>query len=71
MSVEQRKNFWVIEGLIWGLFMFVIMGLIFPFLTGEDNGLREIALYLLVWLLGGLAYGYTMHWFRKRSSSKS
>lgn len=71
MSMEERKISWVVEGLIWGMLMFVIMGLIYPFIVDESYGLKGIAFNLLIWSLGGLAYGFTMDWIRRRQTSKS
>jgi predicted membrane channel-forming protein YqfA (hemolysin III family) len=61
------KGKWWKEGLSWGLFMFVLMGVLYPWLVGDGLSLQSVGMALPLWLLGGLGYGYSMHlFFRKK-----
>lgn len=56
----------------WGIFMFVLMGLLYPVVMGDALSLRSVGISISLWLLGGLGYGYAMHiYFRKKLSSQS
>ncbi len=48
------------SGLSWGLFMFVIMTIIWPLIDGEGINMKRIIVGLIIWTLGGLAFGWTM-----------
>lgn len=58
---------WLRQGLIWALFMFILMTLIFPWLLKEPITTRSLLLGLFIWTLGGLAYGYSMKLFLDKS----
>jgi len=49
---------WVKFGLIWGVFMFIMINIIFPLFDGETKSLKEMLVSLLLWLPGGLLFGY-------------
>lgn len=67
----EHPNFWIFEGLLWGLFMFLMMTLVFPWFYNEAISLKEIILGIVFYgLLGGLLYGYTMKLFRKKFSKR-
>ncbi|NJL11683.1 MAG: hypothetical protein HC913_00770 [Microscillaceae bacterium] len=51
---------WIKEGLTFGLFMFVVMVCLLPWLFGEAITPKKIGIGLPIWLLGGLCYGYMM-----------
>lgn len=78
MEVNQnnhKKKYWVIEGLVWGVFMFLMMGILFPLAQKESFTTKRVLLSLLYWLIGGLVYGYISKLFQnyvqKRKQSKT
>lgn len=72
---NQKKKYWVIEGLVWGVFMFLMMGILFPLAQKEPFTTKRVLLSLLYWLIGGLVYGYISKLFQnyvqKRKQSKT
>lgn len=64
---EFSKKNWIFTGLAWGLFMFLIMGVFFPFVIDKETfNLKLLAFQLIFWLIGGLGFGYIMKVFMKR-----
>jgi hypothetical protein len=51
---------WVTEGLGFGSFMFVCMGLIFPLFYDEGFNPVKLLIGLVVWTLSGLLFGFVM-----------
>ncbi|HQE11494.1 MAG TPA: hypothetical protein PLQ78_01970 [Flavipsychrobacter sp.] len=72
---NQKKKLWIIEGLVWGVFMFLMMGILFPLAQKEPFTTKRVLLSLLYWLIGGLVYGYILKLFQnyvqKRKQSKA
>lgn len=70
-EVEERIKRWKLEGLIFGVIMFLLIDIIIPLFSEE--GIREFS-YLLkslpIWLIGGLGYGFYMKWFLTRKLKK-
>ena len=68
------KKYWWAEGLGWGLFMFLCMGILFPLAEKKELTLEKTSFSLLYWLCGGLIYGFIMklffHWYSKRLERK-
>ena len=58
------KNWWK-TGLGFGLFMFVLMELMFPVFSGDAYTSKKILTGLIVWLIGGLIYGLGLHLYFK------
>lgn len=50
----------VITGLGWGAFMFVIMTFAYPYFIGEVATLKTIWIGLIIWIIAGLCFGYSM-----------
>lgn len=62
---------WVIMGLIWGAFMFLMLSVIFPYFTKEEINQKSLLIGIVTWTIGGLLYGYTMKiYYRKRNKKK-
>tara|TARA_B100000965_G_scaffold406863_1_gene450026 strand:+ start:14821 stop:15081 length:261 start_codon:yes stop_codon:yes gene_type:complete len=59
LKITHGMKRWIINGLIWGILMFVITSCIMPLLKNEELQARELLISTPVWLLGGLTYGYT------------
>ena len=51
---------WIKKGLIFGLFMFVFMALLMLLIQGSEIILRKVLISLVIWLIGGIAYGFLM-----------
>lgn len=49
---------WVKFGLLWGVFMFVVINIVFPLVDGEEITLTRILVGLPVWLVFGIIFGY-------------
>lgn len=61
-------NKWITQGLIWGAFMFVILELLLPFARKEEVNQSGLLLGAIIWIIGGLLFGYTMKQVTKRSA---
>jgi hypothetical protein len=62
---------WVSEGLSFGIMMFIFMELLInPLIDGKGYDLLNLGLGLIIWLLGGLAYGFAMKKFLFKQLSK-
>jgi len=54
---------WIKIGLSWGLFMFIIMSVLFPLYFGSEINFKTILLSIIIWTISGLLFGYTMKLF--------
>ena len=55
-------------GLPWGIGMFILMNLLFPWYNEEAITLQKILIALPLWILGGLLFGYSMNrWLPKEN----
>ncbi len=61
---------WIKQGMLWGLFMFVSMTFLWPWIDGSDITIRSIWIGIPIWALGGLGYGYTMKLFFRTQQMK-
>ena len=68
---KQGKRQWIKTGLIWGLFMFITMTFIFPYFQDDEITMTSIYIGVPIWTLGGLGFGYTMHFYTKKKILKS
>lgn len=62
-GIPEKKNTtrrWLISGLLFGLFMFIMMAIIYPLVTHQEITLRSLLISVPLWLIGGLGWGYTM-----------
>lgn len=60
--ILKNSNYrWLIEGFIWGIIMFLFMGLFFPFVVEKESlHWRSVGFSFLQWMTAGLLYGYTL-----------
>ncbi|AUC81610.1 hypothetical protein [Lacinutrix sp. Bg11-31] len=65
----MKKRFhWFIEGLIFALIMFVFS--IVLDVVSNDFAWDKLPKQILIWLAGGVVYGFVMHFIYKRSLNK-
>lgn len=67
-SFEGRG--WILHGLIWGAFMFVFMGILFPLAEKKQLTWPRALTSLAIWLAMGLVYGLVMRTFNRRRSRR-
>lgn len=69
---EGRR--WIFHGLVWGILMFIMMGIFFPLAEKEAITLKSAGFDLALWLVAGLVYGLTMKgyfgWQAKRKAAR-
>jgi len=66
----KAKYNWIIEGVLWGLFMFIIMGLLYPYHQGEALGYITLSISFLKWMAAGLVYGWVQRLIRRKFDYK-
>ena len=57
------KKSWIKTGLGWGLFMFIMMSIVFPLYDGSEINIKTILIGVVIWTISGLFFGYTMKLF--------
>ena len=62
---------WVIQGLFWGLLMYVFKTLMLPLINGEAMTLRKALIGIPVWTIGGLGFGYIMKLINGKGKPKT
>lgn len=65
----SRQN-WLVSGIKWGIFMYIFMVIVFPFLIGDEITWKTLTLGIVVWLIGGVLFGYMMQFFMNKKPSK-
>jgi hypothetical protein len=69
---EGRR--WIFHGLVWGLIMFMFMGIFMPMAEKEAITWPGALLSLVTWLASGLVYGLIMKayfgWQAKRKAAR-
>lgn len=70
LNLETPGYNWVAQGLGWGMFMYLMMGLLYPLALREELTLLRITGSFFWWLAGGLIYGYVMKLFLRRKEKK-
>lgn len=70
LEISEKKNStksWLILGLFFGLFMYVVMMIIFPLIEGEKITQQNLLIGIPIWLIAGLGWGYFMKfWMNKK-----
>jgi len=57
---------WIKQGLMFGLFMFIIMTFLWPLIDGTEINLQKVFIGIPIWTIAGLAFGY----FNKKALMK-
>jgi hypothetical protein len=66
MQTEGRKSIWILKGLFWGFFMFLIMAIATPFAEGIQLEAGKLMIRFILWIVVGLAGGYIFHLIEKK-----
>lgn len=66
MHPAGGKSMWILKGLIFGFFMFLIMAIATPIAEGAQLQTEKLIVKLILWLLMGLAYGYTVNLIERK-----
>ena len=51
---------WLKAGLVWGMMMFVIMTLVYPYFNNEIITIKKVLIGLVLWTIGGVLFGRTL-----------
>lgn len=62
---------WIKFGLIWGVFMFLMMNIVFPLWDKKDITLKNILIGIPFWTIGGLIFGYVSRKKDNKSNSST
>ena len=65
------KHRWLLFGLLWGLLMFVFMGILVPLIDGRELTAKWILISLVTWMVTGLIFGYANKWWAGRQKRKN
>lgn len=71
LSLTTPEFNWVTQGLSWGVFMFLFMDILFPLFEGEDYKPLKLITGAVIWILGGLLFGYAMKRLMFKPSTKT
>ena len=55
-NTAKNQPRWWFMGLFWGATMFVIMGIIFPLIVGDEFTLRMLVRGLILWTFGAILF---------------
>ena len=70
MSAKEKFKRILIWGLLWGMTMFIIMGVMVPISEEEVLQLKPALLDLLYWTLSGFVMGWVIIWIEGLSKKK-
>jgi cytochrome b subunit of formate dehydrogenase len=75
LEFEDTKKYneyyrFILYGLVWGLFMFVIMGLFLPLIEGNEITWTLIIIDIITWTITGIALGFGLKYFLYRKGGK-
>ncbi len=73
LEFPEKKNTtkeWLKFGLSWGLFMYVMMTILFPLIEQEQITTKIILIGIPIWIIGGILLGYTMKFWMNRKGKK-
>lgn len=65
----KSNRFYIIQALVWALFMFLIIEIVWPLLSNEEIKIKLIA--IPVWIFSGFGFSFTTKLIAKRENKKS
>ena len=68
---EPTKSQWLLTGVVFGVFMYVLMEILFPLIEGESLTQKRLLLGIPAWLIGGVIFGLIMKWFNRKRKMKT
>lgn len=68
-SISTKK--WFKSGLIFGVFMFILMNIIYPLIGQEEITKKSILIGIPLWLISGLVWGLTMKWWMNKKGKNT
>jgi hypothetical protein len=69
LEIIEKKNttkHWLKSALFFGLFMFVIMQILFPLIENKEITPKSILIGIPLWLFCGLGWAFTMKWWMNK-----
>lgn len=70
-EVQGRIDRWWLEGLIFGVFMFILNEFILkPLVLDHPLIWKNVLFAFPIWMIGGFGYGYYMKWYLTRKLKK-
>jgi hypothetical protein len=66
MQTENRNSLWILKGLFWGFFMFLVMAIATPYAEGIQLQPDQLLIKFFIWMVAGLACGYSVHWIERK-----
>ena len=72
LEIIEKKittKHWLKSGLFFGLFMFVIMQILFPLIENKKITPKSILIGIPLWLICGLCWALTMKWWMNKKRS--
>jgi len=64
------KYRWIVLGVFYGLWMFLIMSVLYEYGKEKSLSAEKLSKSLILWMVAGLAYGYFMKWVTKKTDKK-
>ncbi len=61
---------WIYQGIIFAILLFVIMYILYPWITGDDITAKSLLVGAFSSMIGGLVYGAIMKWLYKSKMIK-
>ena len=60
---QNSWKYWIISGLVWGIFMIIVMNFIYPLFSGQEITWNHVLKSIPIYLVGGLLFGATMKFY--------
>lgn len=60
VMLEYKGKNWIWTGVIWGVLMFLLLGLILPFFKGESLTIQRLLLEWTLFIIAGLGLSYAI-----------
>ena len=74
MSSARKEDYqnkgWILQGLVFGVIMYVFMTFLSPFITNDTITLQRVLIGVPIWLIAGLTYGFAMKTLAKKKTVK-
>ena len=74
LEILEKKNttkHWLKSGLFFGLFMTVIMQILFPLIENKEITPKSILIGIPLWLICGLGWALTMKWWMNKNGKEN